>query len=231
MPPRPWTRGRPPRRSCPGPGPRAAGWRSRPARSRSSGSLRRRRPSGSGRRRPPLRPARLRRWRGTSPFVSWVSGSARDLQCSSSGPERFLKGASALDELEERRALAGGLLLLVEEREPGLVELLEELVPGDVLELILAGTAREVEAQDAGVIATALGAADRGGRAVAGLGPLLDGVVVGRGLGIAVGHARLLPARAAGSRRVGSSSLRPMRLLLATHHLSWPGGSGTYLLT
>src|SRR5436190_2083761 len=55
---------------------------------------------------------------------------------------------SALHELEERRVLAGRLLLLIEEGQVVLVKLLEPLIPRDVLELVLAGTPWEVDAQD-----------------------------------------------------------------------------------
>jgi hypothetical protein len=62
---------------------------------------------------------------------------------------------------------------------PLLLELLKPLVPADVLELLLACAAREVEAQDAGVVAVA-GAADARGLAAVLLGPAPDLVAVGR---------------------------------------------------
>jgi len=94
----------------------------------------------------------------------------------------------AVDELEEGAAFSAGLLLLVQQGEPLRVELLEPLVPADLLEGLVAGAAGEVEAQDVGVVA---GAADAGGLAAIALDPLTDLVVVGRGggLGCHVGHS------------------------------------------
>src|SRR4051812_40953976 len=88
-------------------------------------------------------------------------------------------GAVAAHQLEERAVLAVGPLLLVEERQPLGVELLEPLVPGDPLERLLAGAAREVDAQDAGV-AVVTGAADPRGSASVGLDPAPDLLVVSR---------------------------------------------------
>src|SRR3954447_11563476 len=106
-------------------------------------------------------------------------------------------GRLAIDELEEGAAFAGALLLLVEEREAARIELLEPLVPGDVLELVLPDAAGEVDPQDPGIVAAArLADARRGPLAL--LPPTPDGVVVGGGLAVRCGrHGGPLPAQGA----------------------------------
>jgi hypothetical protein len=59
---------------------------------------------------------------------------------------------SALHELHERAVLAVGLALLDDGGQPLLVELRKPLVPADVLKLLLAGAAGEVDPQDAGIL-------------------------------------------------------------------------------
>src|SRR5215208_2738176 len=83
----------------------------------------------------------------------------------------------ARNELEEGRVLAAGLLLLIQEREVVRVELLEPVVPGDRLEVVLAGAAGEVDAQHAGAVAV-LRAADGHRPAVVLLDPAPDLVVI-----------------------------------------------------
>src|SRR5919204_4402724 len=90
----------------------------------------------------------------------------------------------ARDELVEA-ALA---LVLVEEREVVLVELAEELVPGDLLEALL--RLAEVDPQDAWV-ATVAGVAHGRRVAAASLRPPADLVVVRRRL--AFGHSASFP--------------------------------------
>src|SRR5690554_946967 len=80
----------------------------------------------------------------------------------------------AIDELVEAALAAIGRLVLVEEGKLVLVEDLEELVPGDFLEIVLGLS--EVDPQDA---ALTLGI-HHGRMTVAGFGPFADFVVVGR---------------------------------------------------
>src|SRR5688572_21551779 len=78
----------------------------------------------------------------------------------------------AADQLVEIALFAVGGLLLVEERQIGLVEFLEELVPGNLLEIVVIGIGRLRELQ-----AQYLGAADDCRAAAARLGPFADLVV------------------------------------------------------
>src|SRR5690348_14383155 len=110
-----------------------------------------------------------------SPLAVSVSGPT--------GSTRF-----AANELVERAVAAVGLVLLVDERQVALVERLEELVPRDRLQR--AGTAREVDTQDARVV-LAPGRFDLRRLRVVGFDPAPDLVVVGRRLRRR-GH-RLLP--------------------------------------
>ena len=92
-------------------------------------------------------------------------------------------GSVALDELEKGAVLAARLLVLVEEREPLLVELRELLVPGDRFEGLLAGAPGEVDAKHTDAIARP---SDRRGPAPAGLDPAPNLFVV---RGEPLGHA------------------------------------------
>src|SRR5215204_724401 len=87
----------------------------------------------------------------------------------------------AADQLVEVALFPVRSLLLVEEREIGLVEFLEEPVPGYLLEIVVVGIGGigEFEAEN-------LGAADDRWAAAARLGPFADLVVVGGDL--CLGH-------------------------------------------
>src|SRR5262249_30753925 len=99
----------------------------------------------------------------------------------------------AVDELVEVAALAAGGALLVDHRQVGVVELVEELVPGDRLERALAAVAGEVDAEDAGVAPCSRGSLRRGRPAATGLGPATDGIVI-------PGHLRNLARHAVSPR-------------------------------
>src|SRR5687768_12622163 len=85
---------------------------------------------------------------------------------------------SAAHELAEAALLASLRLFLVEEREPLLLELVEELVPRDRLELVFPAVPRVVDAKQAGVILAA-GAFDSRRAAAALLDPFSDEVMIG----------------------------------------------------
>src|SRR5690606_17809144 len=72
-------------------------------------------------------------------------------------------------------------LVLVDQREPALVELLEELVPADFVQVVVLGLGGigEHQPQDP-FVAPSAGPLHAGGFAVAGLHPLADLVVVRR---------------------------------------------------
>src|SRR5690606_13932075 len=98
-------------------------------------------------------------------------------------------GASAAHELVEVAALAVLRLLLIQERELLLVELLEELLPGNLLERLVAVVGlRKVGAQQTRVVAVAR-ADDACRMPVAALGPLLDLVVIRGALRFAHGSS------------------------------------------
>src|SRR5690606_23034756 len=82
----------------------------------------------------------------------------------------------ALDGLVESRDLACRGAFLVHQLEVGLVELAEELVPGDLLELLLPAVAGKIEAQDSR-IAAASGALHAGRPRVPFFRPFADRVV------------------------------------------------------
>src|SRR6185295_10101675 len=73
-------------------------------------------------------------------------------------------------------------LLLVHEHQVLLLELVEELRPGDLLEDLAAVVVGEVDAQAAGDLVVHR-ISDRGGPSAPLLGPAADLLVVGRGLG------------------------------------------------
>src|SRR5205807_2692366 len=77
--------------------------------------------------------------------------------------------------------------ILIEEREPGVVELLEELVPGDVPELGVLAVPGEVDAEHAGFVG-GFGALDGGGDAAALLGPATDLLVISGDVGFLARH-------------------------------------------
>src|SRR5581483_2784099 len=112
--------------------------------------------------------------------------------------------ARGVDELEEAALPPGLRAVLVEELEPLLVELLEELVPGDRFERRIATAfppvAGEVDAQHAGLIARCC--APDGGRVAAALfDPAADRLVVGRAPGAPAAAAAARLAAAAAGRR------------------------------
>src|SRR5690242_7329803 len=92
---------------------------------------------------------------------------------------RVETGASAGDELREAALAAVLRLLLVEERELVALEPLEELVPRDLLERLLAAPARVVDPEDPRVVALP-GRLHARGAPAALLDPAPDLVVVRR---------------------------------------------------
>src|SRR5690242_12173001 len=90
----------------------------------------------------------------------------------------------ALHELVEVALLAPGGLLLHEERELGGLELLEEVVPRDVLERALAAVLREVDPDDPDVVPL-VRALHRRGLAAPLFCPCPDLLVIGRPHGCA----------------------------------------------
>src|SRR5690625_4780139 len=114
------------------------------------------------------------------------------------------------DELEERAVLAARLLLLVEEGQVLLLELGEPVLPADVLQVVRAGAAGEVDAQHPGCV-PALGSPDTGRLAVVVLDPPADLVVVRGGRRLRC-HRCLLtghPAWSPSDGRHGRRALHP----------------------
>src|SRR5690606_18484378 len=95
---------------------------------------------------------------------------------SSSTRARRPSALLTVDQLEEPAGLSIGGFLLVEEYQVLFLELVEELVPGDLLQR---GVVAESDPQHAGVV-TVAGLLHARGPAVAGLHPLHDLVAVGR---------------------------------------------------
>src|SRR5438874_6786979 len=94
-------------------------------------------------------------------------------------------------ELVEVAVLAVLGRLLVEQRQALFFELLEELIPPDLLQRAFAAVAGKIDAEQAGVVAPA-GAADARRRAVSLLHPPADLAVVGRRAGFVLARR---PAR------------------------------------
>src|SRR4051812_4478670 len=116
----------------------------------------------------------------------------------------------AADELGEGAVLAVRPPLLVEQRQVLLVELPEPLVPGDRLELVLAGAAGEIDPQHAGVAVVARAAHARGPAAVL-LHPAADLLVIGRGVRLRRGHRSQPPEVTCGCRLSLAATLTGMR--------------------
>src|SRR4051812_28804879 len=123
---------------------------------------------------------------GLVSFRNWLRQRARSSFGGPDGPSARrlvvavlpLLGRVAADDLREQA------LLVVEQRQLALLELLEELVPGDLGQRVVLGlrVVREHDADDADVVALVRPLHRRRLAALA-LGPLADRVVVGRGLG------------------------------------------------
>src|SRR4051794_32433730 len=99
--------------------------------------------------------------------------------------------AVSLDQLREPTLLALGRRVLVQEREVVLLERLEPLVPGDLLERVLAAPAGEVDAEDARVVVAPRRLHARRMPAAL-LDPAPDLVVICRD--VALCHGRAVPA-------------------------------------
>src|SRR5437868_1868910 len=97
-------------------------------------------------------------------------------------------GCFAADQLVEIAALAARRFLLIKQGETRLIEFLEELLPGNLLERIVLGMrcAGKFEADDAGVV-LAMGCAHRRRASAARLCPFANLVVIGGDF--RVGHA------------------------------------------
>src|SRR4051812_36987622 len=95
--------------------------------------------------------------------------------------------ALATHELREATRLTVGRLFLVQEGKPVPVERLEPLVPRDLLELLVSGTSREMDSENARVAAPGRRLDPRRAPSPL-LGPAPDLLVVGRTLRLS-GHA------------------------------------------
>ena len=100
-------------------------------------------------------PRAARRGTGAARRTGLPAGAGR-----AGGPRRPLafrarRGRLAGDELVEVAPLTAGGRVLVDEREPALVELLEPLLPVDPVQRALAGVPGEIDADDPGVVGAA----------------------------------------------------------------------------
>lgn len=108
-------------------------------------------------------------------------------------------GGFAAHQLVEVALVAAGGGLLIEQRETALIELLEELVPVDVLQGLLPRVSREIKTQDSHVIIVAGSPYASGLRATL-FGPAADLVMISTYTRLCSRHSAPLPYNAGGMR-------------------------------